>query len=106
SHGRLPEDFAGFCHWAAAQKHVTLTPSIDRAAFEAQGWERTSRVRRWELIRHLFRRPLEMWLVLDRVVWLEEVGFDVELCQFCERHLTPRNLLIKACPAVVPSADH
>ncbi|QEM83980.1 methyltransferase [Halomonas binhaiensis] len=106
SHGRLPQDFAGFCHWAADQKHVALTPSIDWSAFEAQGWERLSRVRRWELVRHLFRRPLEMWLVLDRVVWLEEAGFDVELCEFCERHLTPRNLLIRARPVVDPSLGH
>jgi hypothetical protein len=44
------------------------------------------RGRNLELLRGLFRRPLELWLVLDRV----EVG------RFCEPTLTPRNLMVLA----------
>ena len=49
-----------------------------------------------ELVRHLFRRPLELWLVLDRALFLQEQGYRVELREFCPRHLTPRNILIHA----------
>ena len=49
-----------------------------------------------ELVRHLFRRPLELWLVLDYAVFLEEQGYRVRLGTFCDRQLTPRNLMLDA----------
>lgn len=103
AYGKLPEDFAGFCRWAAERKQVVLPASIDWAAFENAGWRRLNEVTRLELVRHLFRRPLEVWLALDRVRFLEEAGYEVFLGTFCERALTPRNLLIEArrsCPLI------
>ncbi len=35
-----------------------------------------------ELVRHLFRRPLELWLVLDRALFLQEQGYRVEVGSF------------------------
>lgn len=99
AYGRLPEDFAGFCRWAAERKGVTLPPAPDWAGLEAEGWRRLAEVSRLELVRHLYRRPLEVWLALDRVCRLEEAGHRVRLGTFCERDLTPRNLLIAASPA-------
>jgi len=106
AYGRMPATFAEFCRWAAERKGLAL--SLDAAigpdaphdwdAYEAAGWSRLARVNRLELVRHLFRRPLELWLVLDRALWLEEAGYTVELAQFCERRLTPRNLVLKATP--------
>lgn len=96
AYGRMPEDFAGFCHWAARQKALLLPSGVDWDAFEAAGWRRQSRVKRLELVRHLFRRPLEVWLALDRMMLLTESGFDAELGIFCDRELTPRNLLLRA----------
>ncbi len=100
AYGRLPDDFAGFCRWAAAEKGLplpsTLDSTLDWARFEAAGAARQARVERLELVRHLFRRPLELWLVLDRLLCLEEAGLAVRLGTFCERSLTPRNLLIQA----------
>ncbi|WP_373190817.1 hypothetical protein [Halomonas sp.] len=93
AYGRMPEDFAAFCRWAAECKGLTLPPGIDWGAFEREGHRRHAEVTRLELIRHLFRRPLEVWLVLDRLWRLEEAGFTVELGTFCARELTPRNLL-------------
>lgn len=52
--------------------------------------------RRLELVQHLFRRPLELWLVLDLVLSLQQQGYAVELLELCEAQLTPRNLLIRA----------
>ena len=89
-------DFRQFCRWAADRKQLALPDSIDYAAWEAHGVQRLAQVRRYELVRHLFRRPLEVWLVLDYAVYLEEQGYDVRLGTFCDRNLTPRNLLIDA----------
>lgn len=89
-------DFRQFCAWAADQKRLTLPENIDYAAWENHGVRRLAQVRRHELIRHLFRRSLELWLVLDYVLFLEEQGYRVKLGTFCDRKLTPRNLLIDA----------
>ena len=51
---------------------------------------------RFSIVRHAFRRAIEVWLVLDLACYLEERGYAVALGSFCERHLTPRNLLISA----------
>ena len=65
-------------------------------AFEAVGWQRQREVMRLSVVRHAFRRALEVWLVLDLAVFLEQRGYAVELGTFCERSLSPRNLLISA----------
>ncbi len=89
-------DFAGFCRWAADCKGIDLPQQLDFGHWERYGHRRHARVRRMELVRHLFRRPLELWLVLDYVLYLQEQGFAVRLGTFCERALTPRNLLLDA----------
>jgi hypothetical protein len=89
-------DFEGFCRWAAGRKELSLPASIDWAYWCREGERRHREVQRHELLRHLFRRPLELWLVLDYAVFLEEQGYEVRLGTFCERALTPRNLLVDA----------
>ncbi len=96
AYGRMPDSFAGFCRWAAECKGLVLPAGIDWRAFEREGQRRQAEVTRLELVRHLFRRPLEVWLVLDRQRRLEEAGFRVELGTFCDRRLTPRNLMLRA----------
>lgn len=100
AYGRMPADFAGFCRWAAAQKGLTLPPAIlSRRDWEADGRERLGQVKRLELVRHAFRRPLEVWLLLDRLIFMQEAGFDATLATFCSRALTPRNVVLQAYPA-------
>jgi len=53
-------------------------------------------VRNLELLRNLFRRPLELWLLLDRALYLQEQGYHVKLGTFCDYQLSPRNLLLLA----------
>lgn len=96
AYGRMPAGFADFCRWAAREKGLTLPEHIDWEYWEATGWRRLAEVQRLELVRHLFRRPLEIWLALDRLMLLEEAGYRVTLGTFCERELTPRNLLLRA----------
>jgi hypothetical protein len=72
-------------------------PGAHRLAdLEQRGWERQREVMRLSIVRHAFRRPLEIWLALDLAVRLENDGYSVSLGRFCERRLTPRNLLISA----------
>ncbi|MGR2740140.1 methyltransferase [Billgrantia sp. Q4P2] len=96
AYGRMPERFDAFCHWAAQRKGLDLPGSLDLAPYERAGWQRQAEVKRLELVRHLFRRPLEMWLVMDRLSLMEEAGYMVEIATFCAAELTPRNLLIHA----------
>ena len=92
----LDKDFASYCHDLAALKGLALHGSIDWPALEAAGWRRLAEVRNLELVRDLFRRPLELWLLLDRALYLEERGYQVKLGTFCTYQLTPRNLLLLA----------
>lgn len=92
----LDKDFPTYCRDLADLKSVTLTDAIDWPALEAAGWQRLAQVRNLELIRGLFRRPLEIWLLLDRALFLEEQGYRVRLGAFCAHQLTPRNLLLLA----------
>jgi len=72
------------------------TGEQDWPALEAHGWQRLAEVRNLELVRGLFRRPLELWLVLDRALFMVEQGYNVEVGSFCEPSLTPRNLMVLA----------
>lgn len=105
----LQGSFAGFCQELVAhhqRRHglplVDLGAAAPGAAdFDAEVWlqrgqRRLAQVRRTELVAHLFRRPVEIWLALDRVLFLHDSGARVTLSEFCERTLTPRNILIHA----------
>src|SRR5690606_2724691 len=92
----LSGSFEHFCQWAAQSRQLVLPTRIDLAAFEQAGWQRLHQVRRLERVSQLFRRPLELWLALDRALFLEENGYEVGLTEFCDARLTPRNLLLQA----------
>lgn len=92
----LDKPFADYCHHLAELKELSTIGAQDWSAWEAMGWQRLAQVRNLELLRGLFRRPLELWLVLDRALFLEEQDYSVRLGTFCETPLTPRNLLILA----------
>lgn len=89
----------GFADWLRrlAQREGLSPPPSDAApAWESQGWARQREVVRLDLARLAFRRPLEIWLALDRALFLARQGYRVSLAEFCDRHTTPRNLLISA----------
>lgn len=92
----LTGGFEAFCGWAAERKGISLPTGLDYDGFLLMGERRFGDVARMELVRHLFRRPLEIWLLLDRALFLEEQGFEVEVGTFCPKPMTPRNLLIRA----------
>lgn len=92
----LTGSFEAFCRWAAERKGIALPAGLDYDGLLARGEARYGDVARMELVRHLFRRPLEIWLGLDRALFLQEQGYRVELGEFCAKPMTPRNLLIRA----------
>ncbi|MGB4076040.1 methyltransferase [Pseudomonas sp.] len=92
----LHKPFSDYCQDLAALKQLPIPTTQDCADLEQQGWQRLAEVRNLELLRGLFRRPLELWLLLDRALYLQEQGFSVRLGHFCPRQQTPRNLLLLA----------
>lgn len=92
----LPAGFQAYCTQMAALKNIALPAHVDYARYEQRGMRRFVEVSALDLPRVLFRRALELWLVLDRALLLAEHGYQVELGTFCARALTPRNILIQA----------
>lgn len=92
----LTKPFIDFMRWACDQKDLILPAQFEPHDCLKRGAARLAKVRRMELITHLFRRPLELWLILDRALYLQEKGADVSVGLFCDYQLTPRNFLILA----------
>ncbi|ODS15257.1 methyltransferase [Pseudoalteromonas tetraodonis] len=90
------DSFESFCKWAADKKALKLPKDIDYNKFLFIGQARKKVTERVELVRHVFRRAIEVWLVLDRALYLQQQGYNVSVSTFCEKHLTPRNILILA----------
>jgi hypothetical protein len=89
-------EFSAFAQWAAAQHQLELPAAIDWAMYLRLGAQRAELVQRIELVRHLFRRPLELWLALDKALYLQQHGYQVSLNQLCDYQVTPRNILLRA----------
>ena len=94
SRAMLDQSFDAFCRAAAEKRSLRLPPNFSKEKAEAAGWERARVVRGLALVRGLFRRPLELWLVLDRALHLVEQGRKVQINQFCDSTISPRNLLL------------
>ena len=92
----LDSPFAEYCQHLARLKDLSTVGQQNWVVLEASGWQRLAQVRNLELLRGLFRRPLELWLVLDRALFLLDQGYTVRLGTFCETPLTPRNFLLLA----------
>ncbi len=92
----LKKSFAHYCRDLATLKQLPEPPERDWNVLEQRGWQRLAQVRNLELLRGLFRRPLELWLLLDRALLLVENGYAVRLGTFCPAELTPRNLMLIA----------
>lgn len=90
----LSEGFESFCQWASEVKEITLGSDMDFEFYFAQGEKLFWEMEKLSLVQQVFRRPLEIWLALDRALYLQEQGYEASIEEFCERSVTPRNLLI------------
>jgi hypothetical protein len=91
----LRQGFPAFCRWAAKTRQLTLPDKTDFDVYLQTGREKYRQVVRLELLRRLFNRPLELWLALDRALYLQEHGYQVSISRFCDYHTSPRNVLIQ-----------
>lgn len=91
--------FEDFSRQLAAREAVALPGAVNWDNYLAIGRARHAQVARYDLVRHVFRRALEMWLVGDVALGLEAAGYRVKLGYFCDRAITPRNLLVQAARA-------
>ncbi|USD64383.1 methyltransferase [Vibrio sp. SCSIO 43136] len=91
----LDDGFEAFCQWAAEKKSLNIT-DINFDDWLRYGQQRFELMEKLSLVQQLFQRPLEMWLILDRALFLVENGYQVSLSTFCDYKDTPRNLLIQA----------
>lgn len=89
-------NFGDFLARMAAREGLPPPEMRQLEAIEMAGWQRQREVMRLSIVRHAFRRALEIDLVLDLACYLDSEGYAVALRTFCPRQLTPRNLLISA----------
>lgn len=89
-------ELADFLQFAATQHQLAAPSASETAALLQQAQQALLSQRQLEVLQHLFRRPLELWLVLDMVLALQQAGYEVSLTQLCADQLTPRNLLLQA----------
>ena len=97
---QLNTNFEAFCIWAADKKGLNLPKQIDYAKYLQLGTERKRLTQRLDLVSHIFRTAIENWLLLDRVCFLQEQGYEVTLSEFCPNSVTPRNAFIQAIKTV------
>ncbi len=89
-------EFSAFAHWAAEQHQWQIPADTNWDYYLQLGRQRHLLVQKMQLVRSLFRPLLEQWLVLDRALFLQQQGYQVQVKQFCDYQLTPRNLMISA----------
>lgn len=92
----LADGLEAVCRRIAEHKQLTIPAGIDWPHYQQRGEQRLQRAQKLQVVRHGFRRAIELWLVLDLALYLEQLGYVVELQQFCDRQLTPRNILLRA----------
>ncbi|MGS2720899.1 methyltransferase [Paraglaciecola aestuariivivens] len=88
--------FADFCRHCAELKQLNLPKQLDWAHYLALAEKKFQQVSALDLVRFAFRRPTEVWLCLDRALYLQEHQYQVEIGTFCSPQHSPRNILIKA----------
>ncbi len=85
-----------FIAWACKQQQLALPTLAQLDALLPRAQQRLQLVREIDTVRQLFRLPLERWLQLDYVLYLQQQGYQVQLRQFCRYQDSPRNTLIIA----------
>ncbi len=93
-------EFSDFVKWALSHQTIQISDEqfnqLDFNYYLNIGHQLAFKAQKLELVRHLFRRALELWLVMDKALYLGELGYQVSLNEFCKPDITPRNLLIEA----------
>lgn len=94
-----------FLQFAGAQHQLPLPNEHEIGRLLEAAEQALLTQRQLEVLQHLFRRPLELWLVLDMALALEAAGYRVSVQQLCDDALTPRNLLLQAWRGIAAAQD-
>lgn len=94
-YGILREGAQGVLQQLCASKGLTPPAGINWQEYVHRGAQQYQRYRRLQLLNHSFRRALECWLILDLILYLEEGGATVNAVAFCQRELSPRNIMLQ-----------
>ena len=89
-------DFEDFCAVVSDKVQIKLPSGLNYSCALEIGEQQANQARRLGMIHAPFRRGIELWINLDRAVYLAEQGLKVELKQFCDSSVTPRNMIIFA----------
>jgi hypothetical protein len=92
----LANGFGDFLDWAAAYHQRRIEDDIDVPTYYAQAERKFHQMEKIALVQQQFYSLLEAWIVLDKVLFLQQKGYQVHVEQFCAKPITPRNLLIQA----------
>ena len=71
------ETFHKFAERLAVRLSLTVSRDVRWPVFERAGWDLLKLVRAQSVLRAPFKRPLELWLVLDAALSLDEAYLDV-----------------------------
>ncbi|MBM7072510.1 methyltransferase [Shewanella sp. 202IG2-18] len=93
---QLSGTFEHFCYWAFDVKNIIYNEEVEFEKYLTIGAQRHRTSKQIDLVRHVFRYVLEMWLAYDRALFLEQHGYKVSINTFCDMSVTPRNLIIDA----------
>jgi len=91
----LSASFKDFVAWVIEAKKLPIEMPADLSQYLALGAQRLHCLRRCELLTQFFSRPLELWLVYDRALSLQEADYDVDIFNFCDSTVSPRNIMIQ-----------
>jgi hypothetical protein len=89
-------DVMQFISWACQLHNIPEPTAALIEYFVPLAHKRLQLVHSLDQVRQLFRRPLELWLLLDRALFLQQQGYQVRLQQFCRYQDSPRNTMIIA----------
>lgn len=92
----LSNSFEDFCGLMADKIGFSVKCSINADELLTKAEAKLFRIERLEKARLAFRQSMEHFLVLDRVLYLQDEGYKVSINEFCPAQVTPRNIAIIA----------
>lgn len=93
----LRQPFSEFCQKMIEKNQLSFSLSDSSCEkYLSLGQEKLRIIRGLGLLLNIFRRPLELWLVLDKAMYLQEKEAVCQVGKFCSFADSPRNILLFA----------
>lgn len=96
----LKSGFESFVAWASETKKqpqlIQQAGILDSQKALQEASNRMPAILQMEWVQHHFQRAIEVWLLLDKAMYLQENGYKSEIFEFCNASDSPRNLMLRA----------